>query len=187
MGWHLGWDLWEASVSVADIDPGPVVDFLRSPCRQDPREREDSQKYDLQESPRDSSEPPWYLEVTVSIESDIWSQDTVVVISDERVHSGMSCLLNFTCQRNSVQLPAVCGPYWTGMAHSRGTVWDPGGVGTPRLMLGCDCLCLIELFRNMLTCDHRQSWLPALILKDIGYWITIDWEFAYSGRVCSPL
>ena len=82
---------------MADIDPGLVVDFLKSPCCQDPREREDSQKYDLQESPRDSSEPPCDLEVTVSIESGIWSQDTVVVISDERVHSGMLCLLNFNC------------------------------------------------------------------------------------------
>ena len=41
---QLQQDLWEAYVSVADIDPGPVVDFLRSPCCQDPREREDSQK-----------------------------------------------------------------------------------------------------------------------------------------------
>ena len=36
-----------------------------------------------------------------------------------------------------------------------GTVWDPGGVGSPCLMLCCDCLCLIELFQNMLPCDHR--------------------------------
>ena len=48
---RLQQDLWEASVSVADIAPGPVLDFLRSPCCQDPREREDSQKYDLQVSP----------------------------------------------------------------------------------------------------------------------------------------
>ena len=48
---RLQQNLWEVSVSVAAIDSGPVVDFLRSPCCQDPREREDSQKYDLQESP----------------------------------------------------------------------------------------------------------------------------------------
>ena len=154
---------------MADIDPGPAMDFLRSPCCQDPREREDSQKMILQESPRDSSELPCDLGATGSIESDIWSQDTVVVISEERVHSGMLCLLNFTCQRNSVQLPAVCGPYWTGIAHSRGTVWDPGGVGMPRLILCCDCLCLIELFRNMLPYDRRQSWLPTQVFK--GYWL----------------
>ena len=178
---RLQQDLWEESVSGADIDPRLVVDFLRFPCCQDPRGRED-----LQEPPRDSSEPPCDLEAMGSIESDIWSQDTVVVISDERVSSGMLCLLNFTCQRNYVQLAGVCGPYWMGMGHSRGTVWDPGGVGTTRLMLCCDCLCLIELFQNMLPCDHRQLWLLTLILKDIGYWRTIDWELAYSGRVGSP-
>ena len=35
----------------------------------------------------------------------------------------------------------------------------------------------------MLPCDHRQLWLPTLILKDIVFCRTIDWELAYSGRV----
>ena len=67
---RLQQDLWEASVSGADIDTRQIVDFLRSPCCQDPRERKDSQKYDLQESPRDSSEPPCDLEATGSMESE---------------------------------------------------------------------------------------------------------------------
>ena len=109
-----------------------------------------------------------------------------MVISEERVHSGMLCLLNFSSQRTSVRLPTVCGPYWTGMTHSWRTVWDPGGVGTPRRILCGDCLCLIALFQNLLPCDRGQSWLPTMFLKDIGCWRTIDSELAYSGRVNSP-
>ena len=149
-------------------------------------EREDSRNNDLQESLRDSSGPSYDLGVTCSIESDFWSQDTGVAISEERVCSGMLCLLSFTCQGNFVRLPVVGGPYWMGMAHSRGAVWDPGGVGTPRLIVCCDCLCLIALFQNILLCDRGQSCLPTLVLKDIGCWRTIDWELGSSGRVDTP-
>ena len=45
---------------------------------------------------------------------------------------------------------------------------DPGGVGTPSLML---CGDLIELFQNMLPCDHRQLWLPTLITPFHPAWM----------------
>ena len=135
-------------VFVADIDPGPVMDFLgpetvHGEGMKPPMERQDSRNNDLQESLRDSSGLSCDLGVTCCIEPDIWSQNTAVAISDESVRSGMLCLLNLPVQG---RLPVVGELHWMGMAHSRGAVWDPGGVGTPRLIVCCDCLCLIALF-----------------------------------------
>ena len=80
-------------------------------------------------------------------------------------------------------MPVVCGPHCLGMAYSRGAVWDPGGVGTLRLVVCCDCLCLINLFREN---DLRCSCLPTLVLKDMCCWRTIHWELGSSGRVEPP-
>ena len=110
----------------------------------------------------------------------------MVAISDVRVRSGMLCLLNFSCLGNSVRLPDVGELHWIGMAHSRGAVWDPGGVCMPRLMLCYDCLCLITLYQDILLYSHGQACLPALFLKDIGCWRTIDWELGSVGRVHAP-
>ena len=60
-------------------------------------------------SPRDSSEPPCDLEATGSIESDIWFMEPVVVISDERVHSGMLCLLNLLFRGTLYNFPLFAG------------------------------------------------------------------------------
>ena len=156
-------DPWEASVSVADIDPGtPVMDYMRPETvrgegMKPPMVREDSRNNDFQEFPWDSSGLSCDLGVTGSIEPDIWSQDNVVAVSDVRVRSGMLCLLNFTCPGNSVRLPVVGGPHWMGMAHLWGVVWDLGGECMPRLRVCCDFLCLIALFRTILLCDHGQS------------------------------
>ena len=116
-------DSWDASVSMADIDPGQVMDFLspetiRGEGMKLPM---DSRINDFQELPRDSSGSSCQLGVMGSGEPNIWSQDNVVAISDMRVHSGMLCLLNFTCPGNAVRMPVVGGPHWMGMAHSRGT------------------------------------------------------------------
>ena len=46
-----------ASVSAADINPGPVMDFLGPPCCRGPMEMEDSRIPDLRECLRDSSDP----------------------------------------------------------------------------------------------------------------------------------
>ena len=110
----------------------------------------------------------------------------MVAISDVRLRSGMLCLLNFSCPGNSVRLPVVGGPHWIGMAHLRGAVWDPGGVCKPHLVLSCDCLCLIALCRDILLYSRGQACLPALFLKDIGCWRTIDWELGFLGRVHAP-
>ena len=59
-------------------------------------------------------------------------------------------------------------------------------MGTPRLIVCCDCLCLIALFRNILLCDRELSCLPTLVLKDIGCWRTIEWELGSSGSVHMP-
>ena len=125
------------SVSVGDIDSGPVLDFLspetvRREGMELHMEREGSRTNDYQELPQDSSGPSCDLGVTGRGEPNIWSQDNVVVISDVKVRSGMLCLLNFSCPRNSVRLPVVGGPHWMGMANSRVAVWDPGFVCMPR-------------------------------------------------------
>ena len=96
------------------------------------------------------------------------------------------CLLNFNCQWNSVRLPIVCGPHLLGMAGSRETVWEGGGVGTFRLVVCCDCLCLVDLFRGILPYDLRRSCLPNLFLKDICCWRTIERELDSSGRFIPP-
>ena len=55
--------------------------------------------------------------------------DTVVVISEKGVRSGMMCLLNFNCQWNSVRLPIVCRPHLLRMAYSRGRQFGTRGRG----------------------------------------------------------
>ena len=54
---RLRQDSWDASVLVADIDSGPVLDFLSPETEGMERlmEREDSRTNDFQELPRDSS------------------------------------------------------------------------------------------------------------------------------------
>ena len=153
---RLRQDSWDASVSVANIDSGPVLDFLSPETvwgegMELHMEREDSRTNDFQELPRDSSGPSCDLGVTGRGEPNILSQDNVVAILDVKVRSDMLCLLNCSCPGNSVRLPVVGGPHWMGMAHSRGAFWDPGGVCMPRLMVCCDCL---ALYRNILLCDH---------------------------------
>ena len=176
---------------MADIDSGLVLDFLspetvRRGEMELHTEMEGCRTNNFQELPHDSSGPSCDLGVTGHGEPNIGSQDKVVVISDVKVCSGMFCLLNFSCPGNSVRLPVVCRPHWMGMAHSRGAVWDLGGVCMPRLMVCCDCLGLITLYQNILLCDHGQACLPALYLKDIGCWRTIDWELGSLGTVHMP-
>ena len=72
------------------------------------------------------------------------------------------------------------------MAHLQGAVWDPGVLCKPRLVLCCDCLCLVALYRDILLYSRGQTCLPALFLKDIGCWRTINWELGSLGRVYSP-
>ena len=92
----------------------------------------------------------------------------MVAIFDVRVRADMLCLLNFSSPENSVRLPVVGGPHWIGLTHLRGVVWDPGIVCIPRLVLRCDCLCLITLYRDVLLYSRGQACMSALFLKDIG-------------------
>ena len=60
---------------------------------------------------------------------------------------------------------------------------DPEIIGIPRLRLCCDCLCLIDLFRDVLLIVRGQPDSSALVLKDIGGWRTIVWELGSLRRV----
>ena len=138
---------WDASVLVADIDPGPVIYYLRPPCCQGPMEREDYRKNYLQDSLWDSCGPPCDLGVTASIESDIWSQDTGGNIGSESA--------SWHVMPSELYLSReLCMATLDGNGTFAGALWDPGGVGTSRLILCCDCVCLIEMFRNILPCSR---------------------------------
>ena len=143
---RLRQDSWDASVSGADVNSDLLLDFLKPETDRGIGIQLHMERIlGLTLLPRDSSDPSGDLGPTGSGEPNIWSQVNVVAISDVRLRSGMLCLLNFSCPGNSVRLPVVGAPHWIDMAHLRGAVWDPGGVCKPRLVLCCDCLCLIAL------------------------------------------
>ena len=54
------------------------------------------------------------------------------------------------------------------------------------LVLCCDCICLITLYRDDLLCSRGQAYLSTLFLKDIDGWRTIDWELGSLGSVHAP-
>ena len=54
---RLQQDSWDTSVSLADIDLGPVMDFLGPPCCRGPTEMEDSRIPDFQEYPGADIDP----------------------------------------------------------------------------------------------------------------------------------
>ena len=107
---RLRQDSRDASVSVADINSDPELDFLSPGTVQVEgiilhMEREDSRTDAFRELPRDSGGPSGDLGLTDRGEPNIWSQDNVVAISDVRVRSGMLCLLNFPVQGTPYDCP----------------------------------------------------------------------------------
>ena len=110
----------------------------------------------------------------------------MVVRSGKGVRFGVMCLLGFNCQWNSIRFPVVFGPHLLGIACLWETIWDPGGVGTFRLVECYACLCLIALSRCILPYDLRRSCLPNLFLKDICCERTIERELVSSGSFIPP-
>ena len=83
-------------------------------------------------------------------------------------------------------MPGIFGPKLRGMACSRETLWDPGGVGARRLAVCDDCFCLIALSRCMLMYDPQRSRLPYMFLKDVCSERTIEWDVVSVASVVSP-
>ena len=116
----------------------------------------------------------------------MWSPETVVVRSGKGVRSEVICRLGFNCQWNCVRLLVVFGPHLLGIACSRETIWDPGGVGVIRLLVCYVCLYLIALSRCILLYDLQRSCLSNLFLKDICCERTIERELVSSGSFIPP-
>ena len=152
---RLQQDAWCASVFAADIDPGPVMDFLPPPP---PPVVGVPWRWRILGF-RDSSDPSCDLGVTCSMGSDIWPPDTVVVISGKRVRSGVMCLLNLNCQWSSVRLPVVCRLHLLGMACGR--QFGTGGGGWNVSTGGGLCLSLFDRFVPMHSAVSSPAFMSA--------------------------
>ena len=82
---------------MADIDPGPVIDFLGTTCCRGPTEMEDSRIPDFQ-CPGASCDTSGDVDVAYTMGTDMWAPETVVVISGKGVRSGVMCLMGSNCQ-----------------------------------------------------------------------------------------
>ena len=87
-------DSWGASVFAADIDPGPVTDFLGALCYRGPTEMEDSRIPDPGASCNTSDD----VDVAYTMGTDVWAPENVVVTSRKGVRSDMMCRMGFDCQ-----------------------------------------------------------------------------------------
>ena len=100
-----------------------------APCYRGPTEMEDSWILDFQECPGASCDMSGDVDVAYAMGTDVWVPETVVVRSGKGVRSEVICHLGFNCQWNCVRLLVVFRPHLLGIACSRETIWDPGGVG----------------------------------------------------------
>ena len=64
----------------------------------------------------------------------------------------------------------------------RGVVWDPGIVGQQGLHICYDCLCLMALFRAVMSLVHDWAEWSVWTGTVSGYCRTITWEVGYLGR-----
>ena len=67
--------------------------------------------------------------------------------------------------------------------HGHGVVWDPGIVGSP---VCYDCLCLMSLFKAVMSLVHHWAEWSARTRTDAGYCRTITWEERYLPRSHPP-
>ena len=63
-----------------------------------------------------------------------------------------------------------------GLDHWRGVVWDPGTVGQQCLHVCHDCLCLMALFRDVMSLVHDWAAWSIWTGNEPGYCQTITWE-----------
>ena len=70
--------------------------------------------------------------------------------------------------------------------HRRTVVWDPGIVGSRALSVCYDCLCLMALFRVVMSLDHHWVEWSVWTGTDAGYCRTITWEERYVPRLHPP-
>ena len=70
--------------------------------------------------------------------------------------------------------------------HWRTVVWDPGTVGSQALSVGHDCLCLMALFRAVMSLVHDWAEWSVWTGTESGYCRTITWEGGYLPRLRPP-
>ena len=70
--------------------------------------------------------------------------------------------------------------------HWRTVVWDPGIVGLRALSVCYDCLCLMALFRSVMSLVHHWAEWSVWTGTDAGYCRTIAWEGRYLPRLHPP-
>ena len=70
--------------------------------------------------------------------------------------------------------------------HWRTVVWDPGIVDSRALSVCYDCLCLMALFRAVMSMVHHWAEWSVWTGIDAGYCRTITWEEHYLPRLHPP-
>ena len=70
--------------------------------------------------------------------------------------------------------------------HWRTVVWDPGIVDSWALAVCYDCLCLMALFRPVMSLVHHWAEWSVWTGTDAGYCRTITWEERYLPRLHPP-
>ena len=70
--------------------------------------------------------------------------------------------------------------------HWRTVVWDPGIVGSQALSVCYDCLCLMAMFRAVMSLVHNWAEWSVWTGTDSGYCRTIAWEGGCLPRLRPP-
>ena len=73
-----------------------------------------------------------------------------------------------------------------GLDHWRGVIWDPGIVGQQGLYMCYDCLCLMALFRAVMSLVHDWAEWSVWTGTVSGYCRIITWEVGYLRRLHPP-
>ena len=71
--------------------------------------------------------------------------------------------------------------------HWHSVVWDPGIVGSQALSVCYDCLCLMALFRAVMSSVHDWAEWSVRTVTGSGCYRTITWEGGYLPRLCPAL
>ena len=101
-------------------------------------------------------------------------------------HSKRVCLLYPTgtgCLKGGSVAIALDGRR---LDHWRTVVWDPGIVGSRALSVCYDCVCLMALFRAVMSLVHHWAEWSIWTGTDAGYCRTITWEERYLPRLHPP-
>ena len=74
-----------------------------------------------------------------------------------------------------------------GLNHRHTVSWDPGVVDSRVLKICYDCMCLISLFRTVISLSYDWDEVFVGTGHDEGYGPSSDWELRYLRRLYSPL